>query len=103
MNADALPWYRSPVYVSQVVTFLSALTAIAPKVATALGLTSTDAINQTVTAVFGVIALGSTAYGAIKRARSAIQPLTLTQTGADVHPNTVANAQAPLPVTGSKP
>jgi hypothetical protein len=91
----ATVWYESPVMISQVVTFLSATVAIAPKFATALGLTSTDAINQTVTAVFGVIALLATAYGAVKRAKSTTQPLTLTQGSADVHPATlVANSTA---------
>jgi hypothetical protein len=89
---DAIPWYRSPVMISQVVSFISALTAIAPKLTNAVGLTSPDAITQTVTAVFGVITLVSTTYGAVKRARSTIQPITLTQAAADVHPQTLANA-----------
>jgi len=101
-NLDALPWYRSPVMISQVVSFLSALTAISPKLATALGWTSTDAINTAVTSVFGVIAILAPLYGAWKRKTSVIQPLTLTQTGADLHPNTLANAEKPLPVTGGK-
>lgn len=90
-NLDALPWYRSPVMVSQVVSAISALTAIAPKLATQFGLTSPDAITQVVTSVFGVIAFSAAMYGAIKRKNSTIQPLTLTQAGADIHPQTVAN------------
>ena len=103
MNQDALPWYRSPVQISQVVTFISALTAIAPGIAAKLGLTSQDAINTAVTSVFGVIALLAPIYGMIKRAKSPIQPLTFTKADAAVHPNTVANAEAPLPVTKAKP
>ena len=86
----AIPWYRSPVLISQVVTFISAATALSPKLAALVGLTTPDAITQAVTQVFGVVALVSTAYGAIKRAQSPVQPITLTQSGADIHPNTIA-------------
>jgi len=96
-NLDAIPWYRSQVMISQVVTFVSAVTALVPKLATTLGLTSADVINQSVTTVFGAIAVVATIYGAIQRARSTIQPLTLTQADADIHPQTLANAAATLP------
>jgi hypothetical protein len=99
---SALPWYKSQVLISQIVTVISAITAIAPKVATALGLTSVDAINQTVTAVFGVIAVAATAYGAVRRVNSPLQPLTLTQADADAHPATVATQVAPVPVVTAK-
>lgn len=89
-----IPWYQSPVLISQIVTFISAATAIAPKAATTLGWTSTDAISQSITAVFGVVALVATAYGTFKRATAKAQPLTLTQAGADNHPATIAAAKA---------
>lgn len=89
---DALPWYKSPVMISQVVAAVSAFAEVAPKIATTMGLTSADAINQTVTGAFGVIALGAAIYGGIKRAQSRLEPLTLTQSGADQHPQTLANA-----------
>jgi hypothetical protein len=62
-----------------------------------------DTISKDVDAVFQVIAIGAGLYSAYKRKTSTLQPLTLTQTGADLHPQTLANAQAPLPVTGIKP
>lgn len=99
MNQDALPWYRSPVMISQVVTAISALAAVAPKIATKIGLTSTDVISSDVTAIFGVIAILAPIYGAFKRAKSTVQPLTMTQAGADVHPNTIINNEKPLPTT----
>lgn len=92
VDTSAVPWYRSPVMVSQVVGFLSAFCAIAPKAAATLGLSSPQMINDAVTTIFGVIAVLAPAYGAIKRARSKFQPLTLTKTGAESHPQTVANA-----------
>lgn len=99
---SAIPWYKSPILISQIVTVVSTITAIEPKVATSLGLTSVDAINQTVTAVFGVIAVIATAYGAVKRVTSPLQPLTLTQAGADIHPATIASQLAPIPVVTPK-
>lgn len=80
--------------IAQVVTAVSAVTAIAPKLATYFGLTSSDAISHAVTATFGIIAILAPIYGSIKRARSTAQPLTLTQAAADSHPATVANAVA---------
>jgi hypothetical protein len=88
---NAIPWYRSPVYIGAVVTILSTLASLAPKTFTALGLTSPDAISHTVDTVFQLIALGAGAFTAYKRSSSTAQPLTLTQTGADIHPATIAN------------
>jgi hypothetical protein len=98
-NLDALPWYRSPVQISQVTAAVSALLAIFPKIGQMLGWTSPGDIANGVTALFGIIAIVAPIYGSFKRANSPIQPLTLTKTGAALHPNTTANAQAPLPTT----
>lgn len=100
-NLDAIPWYSSPVQIAQVTSAVSALIALFPKLGQALGWTSPSDISTGVTTIFGVIATAAAIYGSIKRASSPIQPLTLTQTSADVHPNTVANAEKPLPVTGA--
>ena len=48
------------------------------------------------TVIFGAISIIAPVYGSIKRAASKIQPLTLTQEGADVHPNTLANINVPF-------
>jgi hypothetical protein len=90
----ATPWYNSKVQIAQVVALVSALTAISPKIASTLGLTSLAAIQTTVEAVFGTIAFIAPVVGTWFRAKSTVQPLTLTQAAADAHPATlVANSQ----------
>lgn len=89
---DAIPFYKSPVYIGAVVTILSTIASLSPKLAAILG--NPDAISQSVTSIFSVIALGAGLFTAVKRKNSTVQPLTLTQGGADVHPATLANAQA---------
>jgi len=101
-NFDAIPWYRSPQQIGLVTTAVSALVAIFPKIGQLLGWSSPGDIANGVTAVFGAIAIIAPIIGTFIRAKSTVQPLTLTQAAAEVHPNTIANAQAPLPVTGVK-
>jgi len=103
---NALPFYKSPVYIGAIVTILSTLASLAPKTFTALGLTSPDAISHTVDTVFQLIALGAGAFTAYKRSSSTIQPLTLTQASADVHPGGVVPptlSAAPTTVTPEHP
>jgi hypothetical protein len=100
LNLDAIPWYKSPQQIGLVTTAVSAFIALFPKVGQLLGWSSPSDISNGVTAVFGVIALVAPIVGTFIRAKSTVQPLTLTQAGADIHPNTLANAAAPLPVTG---
>jgi hypothetical protein len=94
-NLNAVPWYRSPVQVAQVTSGVSALIALFPRAGQALGWTTPGDISNGVAAIFGAITVIAPIYGSIKRAASSIQPLTLTQTAADMHPNTLANAQPP--------
>lgn len=103
---NALPFYKSPVYMGAVVTILSTLASLAPKTFAALGLTSPGAISHTVDIVFQLIALVAAAFTAYKRSQSPIQPLTLTQAGADVHPGGVVPppaSAAPTTVTPDHP
>lgn len=101
-NLDALVWYKSPQQIGLVTTAISALIAVFPKLGQLLGWSSPGDVANGVTAIFGVIAVIAPVVGTFIRARSTVQPLTLTQAGADMHPNTLANAEAPLPVTGVK-
>lgn len=80
---NPIPWYQSPVQIAQVSAAVGAAAALAPRAATALGLTNPTAVTNTVTAVFGVISLGASIWGMIKRKNSPIQPLTFTQAAAD--------------------
>jgi hypothetical protein len=85
----AVPWYQSPVQIAQLTTAVTALAAVSPKVAAFLGLTTPDAINTTVQNVCGGVSFLALLYGIFKRAKSPIQPLTLTQARADTHAATV--------------
>ena len=98
---DAIPWYKSPQQIGLVTTAVSALIAVFPKLGQLLGWSSPGDVANGITAIFGVIAVIAPVIGTFIRARSTVQPLTLTQASADVHPNTLANAEKPLPVTGA--
>jgi hypothetical protein len=102
VTAGAIPWYQSPVMISQVVTAITAATAFAPQVAVKVGLTDQTAITGTVTTIFGFISIVATLYGAIKRARAPVQPLTLSPASAAAHPATVAvnQTQAAMAAAG---
>jgi hypothetical protein len=103
-TVGALPWYRSPVMIGAVVTIISTLAGLAPKIFAAIGLDNPTAIQSAVAAAFQVFALLSGIYTAVKRSNSTVQPLTTTQAKADAHPATVvavtaANASTPAPDT----
>jgi hypothetical protein len=82
-----------------VVTLVSALAAISPKVANTFGLTSLAAIQTAVESIFGTIAVLAPVLGTIWRARSNLQPLTLTKASAAAHPATVSAAVAAMPIS----
>jgi hypothetical protein len=101
MTMNAIPWYKSPVYIGAVITILSTLLSLLPKVAAALGLTDPDAISTTVNSGFQVIALIAGVFTAVKRQTSTIQPLTLTKQAAS---DKTAEIQAsPMSVPTSQP
>ena len=92
-TVGAAPWYQSPVQITQITTFISAVIAMFPKWGVAMGLETPEKINTAVTATFGFIAVIAPFVGMVLRAKSTIQPLTLTQGKADIHPATLmANA-----------
>lgn len=92
--APAIPWYRSPVQVTQVTTAVSAAIAIFPKLGKMLGLQTPGDVEPVVEAIFGAIAVLAPILGSIVRSRSRLQPLTLTKAGAEEHPATALAAQA---------
>ena len=91
---DAIPWYKSPVYIGAVVTILSTLGSLSPKLAGLLGISTAADTATLVNNAFGIIALVAGVFTAIKRQTSIIQPLTLTAASAAAHPQTIANQQA---------
>lgn len=71
---DSLPWYRSPVYLALIVN-------IANGVVQVLGFTDVlppEMVNTTVTNALAAIALVAAVIGEIKRRKSPLQPITLT-------------------------
>lgn len=88
-TVGAVPWYQSPVQIAQITTFVSAFIAMFPKIGDALGMKTSAEVNTAVTAVFGFIAVLAPIVGMVVRAKSKIQPLTLTQSKADSHPATI--------------
>lgn len=89
---DALPWYRSPVFVGLIVSFICQVLAV-------VGVDSVapDAIAKLVDLGLQLLAIGSAAFAVYKRKVSPIQPLTMTQQAADNHPNTLANVPPTAP------
>lgn len=86
-TVGAVPWYESPVQISQIVACISGVFTVFPQLAALLGMTDTTKITAAVTVAAAIA-------GLIFRARSKIQPLTLTQSRADNHPATaVADAK----------
>jgi hypothetical protein len=92
MNA-AIPWYKSPQTLGLITTAVSAIVAAFPKIGQILGWSSPSDVSAAVSAAFGFVAIIAPIIGTIVRAKSTVQPLTLTQKGADVHPATVAANQ----------
>jgi hypothetical protein len=77
---NAIPWYRSPV-------FIGAVTSVIAQVLVLLGkqdIIPPEVLNSYVEAVFQVIALVAATYAGIQRARSTVQPITVTKNGAEV-------------------
>jgi hypothetical protein len=76
---DALPFYRSPVFISVIVSIITQATVVLG-VADAV---TTEDIAKFVDLTLQIVALAAAGYAAWKRKRSNIQPLTLTKGGAE--------------------
>ena len=97
--APAVPWYQSPVQKAQVVAAVSALVALSPKLGSLVGIKTPAEASAWVESLFGAITFVAPILGSIWRARSKLQPLTLTKAGAASHPATVAAEVAAMPVS----
>lgn len=96
----AAPWYTSPVQKANIAGAIAALVTLSPKLGQVLGIASPGAAATWVETVFGFITLVAPILGGIWRARSKLQPLTLTQKAADAHPANIAAAAAVQASTG---
>lgn len=76
---EAIPWYKSQVLVSALVTVISSVLAIAGK----RDLISDEIITSFVQGVFELVAVGSGLWTLIARLLSPVQKVTLTKESAD--------------------
>ena len=93
MNGAA-PWYTSRVFIGLLVTFVTQILAVS-------GLSKYLAagdVPKIVDAGLQLFAIASAAYALHKRQASEMQPLTLTQKGADEHPATAEAIRAEYPI-----
>lgn len=101
-TVPAVPFYKSPVMLANITAFVSAAIALFPKVGQALGLSNPSDVSNAVTTFFAFIAIAAPAVSTVLRAKSKVQPLTLTKAGAKANPNTVANTAAVAAVTAGE-
>lgn len=87
--ATAIPFYKSPQTLGLITTFVSLSIAAFPKLGVGLGLTSPGAISAAVQNTMEVIGLVAAGLGTVYRVKSDVQPITLTQAAANVHPTTI--------------
>jgi hypothetical protein len=99
-SAAAAPWYTSKVQIAQITALISAAAAMFPKIAAKFGLAQPADVQVAVETTFGFIAIAAPVLGTIWRAKSTIQPLTLTRAAAAVHPATIAAAAAQVATNG---
>jgi hypothetical protein len=91
----AVPWYTSAVQRAQLTTAIAGLVALSPKIGNLIGVHSSAEAAQWVESIAGIYGVAAPLIGMLWRARSKLQPLTLTQARADVHPATLAAAAPP--------
>lgn len=72
---NSLVWYKSPVYVSAVVSLITGALVLINK----QDVVPVEIVTKSVEDVFSLIAAGAAAYAAWKRQKSDVQPLTLKQ------------------------
>lgn len=77
---NAIPWYKSPVYIGIVTSIVSQLLSLAGR-ADAF---PAEQVNEAVTAVFQVVALVALAVAEIKRRTSTVQPIAATKASAEL-------------------
>ncbi len=99
----AIPWYQSAGQKANVITAVSALIAISPKVADKLGLTTPATVEAFVEVIFTLAAMVVPVIASYLRAHSPIQPLTLTVAAAVAHPATQAALQVAVAQAAAAP
>lgn len=79
---NAIPWYRSPVFVGVLVSAVAQVIPLAGIVGVKLNLTE-DQLTQAAQGVLQLVSFGSALYALVKRKTSPLQPVTMTQKKAD--------------------
>lgn len=93
VTAGAIPFYKSPIYLSAMGTVLGALTTLYPKVAATLGINTTAGATAFIELVGAVMTLAGGGIIWIIRQVSKLQPVTLTAKAAAAAPATIAVVQ----------
>jgi hypothetical protein len=99
---NPVPWYTSPVYKGIAVALICGIVSISPKVAASFGLIDKESINTFVTDLFQGIGMLSLVYAERKRAKSEIQPLTLSQKSADAKTTILTQAATDMNVLSTQ-
>lgn len=86
---NAIPWYQSKVLMGAIVSIISQVLVIVGK----QDVIPVESISANVENFFQLIALGAAGYSAWTRARSNVQPVTLTQSAASNLPQQKGFAQ----------
>lgn len=95
-TVGAAPWYKSPVFIAALVTFLTGLGAAVPKVGKFLGVINATQLADLISNGLAVISIAAGGVTMKLRVQSKIQPLTLTRAAASEHPSTVMARTDPI-------
>lgn len=93
VTIGAIPWYKSPQYVTAMLVVMGALTTLYPKVAGVLHIDTPTGAAAAIEVIGAVVTLLGGAVSWVLRQISKLQPVTFTQTAAAVHPSTQAIIQ----------
>jgi hypothetical protein len=102
VTAGAIPFYKSPIYLSAMGTVLGALTTLYPKAAAAIGINTPAGAAAFIELVGAGMTLAGGAIIWIVRQVTNLQRVTLTQKAANADPSTraVVQVQAAMKAAG---
>jgi hypothetical protein len=80
---EPTPWYRSPVFLSSLTAFITALIPLlavtAPRIASWIQQITVPTLTEVIVTGLGLISTAAAGVAAYKRATSTVAPLTLTK------------------------
>src|ERR1700679_2231959 len=93
-----VPWYQSAVQKAQVVSAVTALIALFPKMGAVLGIKTPSEVATWVETIFGFATLAAPIVGIVWRAASHLQPLKWSKKAAAITPPVPIQATPPVAV-----